>query len=68
MKCSALAKAKEDMARYYDQRRTPAPEFKPGDMVYLDASDISTTRPSKKLDDRRLGPYKVEKRVGRNDY
>ena len=65
---SALAKAKEEMARYYDQRRTPAPEFKPGDMVYLDASDISTTRPSKQLDNRRLGLYEVEKRVGRNDY
>jgi len=43
---SALAKAKEDMVRYYNQWRTPTPEFKPGDMVYLDASDISTTRPS----------------------
>ena len=24
---AALAKAKDDMARYYDQRRTPAPEY-----------------------------------------
>ncbi|GLB43852.1 putative retrotransposable element tf2 155 kda protein type 1-like [Lyophyllum shimeji] len=43
---AALAKAKDDMARYYDQRRIPAPEYKPGDRVYLDASDIQTTRPS----------------------
>ncbi|GLB45965.1 putative retrotransposable element tf2 155 kda protein type 1-like [Lyophyllum shimeji] len=43
---AALAKAKDDMARYYDQRRIPALGYKPGDRVYLDASDIQTTRRS----------------------
>jgi hypothetical protein len=65
---SALAKAKDDMARYYNQRRTPAPTYEPGDKVYLDASDIHTTRPSKKLSHRRLGPFPVEQRVGTNAY
>ena len=45
------------MARYYNRRRSPAPSFTPGDMVYLDSADIQTTRPSKKLSHRRLGPY-----------
>ncbi|GLB41135.1 putative retrotransposable element tf2 155 kda protein type 1-like [Lyophyllum shimeji] len=61
---AALAKAKDDMARYYDQRRIPAPGYKPGDRVYLDASDIQTTRPSKKLSHRYLGPYTIERQVG----
>src|SRR5437016_593076 len=65
---SALAKAKDDMARYYNQRRTPAPVYAPGDKVYLDADDIQTTRPSKKLSHRRLGPFTVESRVGTNAY
>jgi hypothetical protein len=65
---SALAKAKDDMARYYNQRRLPTPVYKPGDLVYLDASDIKTTRPSRKLSHRRLGPFPVEKRVSRNAY
>ena len=52
---SALAKAKDDMARYYNRRRSPAPTFSPGDMVYLDSEDIQTTRPSKKLSHRHLG-------------
>jgi hypothetical protein len=39
---SALNKAKDNMARYYNQRRLPTPAYKPGDKVYLDASDIST--------------------------
>ncbi|GLB41130.1 putative retrotransposable element tf2 155 kda protein type 1-like [Lyophyllum shimeji] len=61
---AALAKAKDDMARYYDQRRTPAPEYKPGNRVYLDASDIETTRPFKKLSHCYLGPYTIERQVG----
>ena len=39
---AALVKSKDDMVRYYNQRRTPALDYKPGDKVYLDASDIST--------------------------
>jgi len=65
---SALAKAKDDMARYYNRRRSPAPTFSPGDMVYLDSEDIQTTRPLKKLSHRRLGPYLVERCVGRYAY
>jgi len=33
---SAIHKAQEDMTRYYNQRRSLAPVFKPGDRVYLD--------------------------------
>ena len=65
---SELAKAKDNMARYYNQRRAPAPTFAPGDKVYLDSSDIHTTRLSRKLSHRRLGPYQVERRVGRYAY
>jgi len=43
---SAIRKAQDDMKKYYDRRRTPAPVFKPGDKVFLDASDIWTTCPS----------------------
>jgi len=61
---SAIHKAQEDMARYYNRRRSPASVFKPGDRVYLDASDIRTTCPSPKLSHRRLGPFEVERQVG----
>ena len=37
--------------------------YKPGDRVYLDVSDIKTTRPSPKLSHRRLGPFEIERRV-----
>jgi len=61
---SVIRKAQEDMMQYYNQKRTPAPMYKPGDQVYLDASDIKTTRPSPKLSHRRLGPFKIECQVG----
>jgi len=38
--------------------------FKPGDRVYLDASDIKTICLSLKLSHRRLGPFKIECQVG----
>jgi len=57
---STIRKVQDDMKRYYDRRRTPAPVFKPGDKVFLDASDIRTTRPSQKLSHQQLGPFVME--------
>jgi len=65
---SALAKAKDDMARYYNRHCSPAPSFSPGDMVYLGSEDIQTTRLSKKLSHRCLGPYPVERHVRKYAY
>jgi len=65
---SAIRKAQEDMTRYYNRRRTLAPVYKPGDRVYLDASDIKTTCPSPKLSHRQLGPFEIECQVGPSAY
>jgi transposase InsO family protein len=65
---AALAKSKDDMTRYYNQKRTKAPEYNPGDKVYLDGSDIKTTRPSRKLSHRNLGPFPIVRKVGNNAY
>jgi len=61
---SVIRKAQEDITRYYNRRRSPAPMFQPGDRVYLNVSDIKMTRPSLKLSHRRLGPFKIERQVG----
>ena len=61
---SAIRKAQEDITRYYNRRRSPAPVFKPGDWIYLDTSDIKTTLLSPKLSHRRLGPFEIECQVG----
>jgi len=61
---STIRKAQEDMTRYYNRRRSLAFVFQPGDRVYLDASDIKTTRSSLKLSHCRLEPFKIERQVG----
>jgi len=65
---SAIRKAQEDIAQYYNRKRSLTLVFKPGDRVYLDASDIKTTCPSPKLSHRRLGLFKVERQVGPSAY
>jgi len=44
---------------YYDLRRKPDPNLQSGDMVWLLPRNIKTTRPSKKLDYRKIGPFKI---------
>jgi hypothetical protein len=56
------------MAKYYDAHRSGAPEFKVGDKVYLDGANIHTTRPAKKLDDRRYGPFEILEKIGERAY
>jgi hypothetical protein len=46
---SALTKAKDEYAMYYNRCREPAPVFTQGDRVWLDGSDITTNRLSSKV-------------------
>jgi hypothetical protein len=65
---AALHRAAEDMARYYDQHRQEAHVYKEGDKVWLEGKDIQTDRPSKKLDDKRYGPFSVIKVIPPSAY
>ena len=65
---SALKQAADDMKRFYDRTHRDAMKFKAGDKVWLSAKNISTTRPTKKLDWKWLGPYEVIKPVGELAY
>jgi hypothetical protein len=56
----AQAKYKE----FYDTHHKESPPFKVGDLVWLSRRNITTTRPSPKLDYKRLGPFKIIKVVG----
>src|SRR3977135_414392 len=42
--------------------------FNEGDLVWLSTKNIRTTRPSKKLDYKRAGPYRVGKVINKNAY
>lgn len=54
-----LLKARKAMELSANRRRRPAPDFLPGQKVWLLRRHISTTRPSSKLDVRRLGPFAI---------
>ena len=65
---SALSKAKDEYTLYYNRHREPAPELQLGDLVWVDATDIATNRPSVKLAHCRLGPYPIDVHVGHGTY
>jgi transposase InsO family protein len=59
----ALQDAREAMIKSANKKRKEV-VYSPGDLVFLSSRNIKTTRPSKKLDDKMLGPFKVLKAVG----
>ena len=61
---AALTKARDLMKRYYDWHCGKTMDYKAGDLVWLVKTNIGTTRPIKKLDDRRAGPFPVIEKVG----
>ena len=43
-------------------------DYKAGDLVWLEKTNIGTTRPMKKLDDQWAGPFPVIEKVGAAAY
>jgi hypothetical protein len=62
-----VKRTQDFQARHYDRKYKPT-EFQLGDLVWLNATNITTTRPSKKLDWKRLGPFKIVKRIDLQAY
>ena len=52
----------------YDQHGKPDPNLKSGDMVWFIPRNFKTMRPSKKLDYKKMGPFKIIKKVGTSSY
>jgi hypothetical protein len=58
----------ERMKRYYDLKVSEGPDLKGGDKVWLLHKNISSRRPSKKLDHVKLGPFEIKKKVTEVNY
>ncbi|MBW0565357.1 hypothetical protein O181_105072 [Austropuccinia psidii MF-1] len=54
--------------KYADRNRAIPPDFQPGDKVWLASKNIKTTRPTKKLSERWVGPFEVLKKIGSHAY
>lgn len=63
-----LAFVKERMTHYANQKRLKGPTFERGDLVYLIRRNIRTTRPSDKLDFKKLGPFPISKVISKTNY
>jgi len=66
---TVLGKAQEDMKKYTDRKRAEVDEYKVGDLVMLSTKDLKyhmVGRRTKKLTERFVGPYKVQKIVSSN--
>ena len=53
---------------HYDKHRLEGPCLERGDKVYLILRNIRTNRPSKKLDFKKIGLFKVDERISDNNY
>jgi len=61
--------AQTRMVKYYNQKvANKEPQFKVGDWVIVNAKNIKTKRPSKKLDYKLRGKCEIEKLCGTNAY
>ena len=53
-----MSRAQEDMVKYANRHRQ-AVSFEVDDLVWLNGTNLRSNRPSKKLDDKIYGPFKV---------
>jgi hypothetical protein len=54
----------ERMAKFANKGRSEGPDFREGGTAYLLRANIKTKRQSSKLDYKKLGPFKIEKKLG----
>ena len=59
-----MAKSQQVQVNAANRKRIASPEYRVGDLVWLSTKNIHTERPSKKLDHKRIGPYKIKELVG----
>lgn len=63
-----MTKAQERYKKFFDRKVQESPQFSPKDKVWLLPRNITTSRPSRKLDHRRLGPFKIMQKIGSSAY
>jgi hypothetical protein len=65
---NSLVQAAKDMKRFYDRHRGPTPEYQVGEKVLIDNKNLSLNQPTRKLAERRTGPFKILECIGTHAY
>ena len=60
----AMEKAQKNMKRQFNKKRRNPQGLKVGDHVWLENKNIQSNQPSKKLDNKRYGPFRIIKDIG----
>ena len=60
----AMEEAQKNMKQQFDKKRRNPQGLKVGDHVWLENKNIQLNRPSKKLDNKRYGPFRILKDIG----
>jgi len=61
---NGMMAAQSRQKEYYELHRKPDPNLQSGDLVWLLPRNIKTTRPSKKLDNKKIGLFKILAKIG----
>ena len=56
------------MKSQFDKKRQNLQGLKERDNIWLEAKNIYLNRPSKKLDQKRYGPFKISKNIGQEAF
>jgi hypothetical protein len=56
------------MKQYYNKHRLEGPRLERGDKVYLISRNLYIRRPSRKLDFKKIGPFRIDEQVSSNNY
>ena len=64
----ALKKTNEIMKRKFNGKKGSKREYRAGELVWVDGSNLSDGHPSKKLSFKRAGPFPVVRKVGESSY
>ena len=63
-----ITEAQMSQKEYADRHRKPDPNWKQGDKLWLIPRNIRTMRPAKKLDYKKLGPFRILAKIGTKAY
>jgi len=59
-----MEEAQRSMKKQFDKKRRNPQGLKVGDHMWLENKNIHSNRPSKKLDNKRYGSFKISKDIG----
>jgi hypothetical protein len=64
MEAKATLEMNNNMMHSRGEQKKTEEDFKPSDSMWLEVTNIHSNRPSRKLDNKRYGPFEVEEKVG----